>query len=84
MLTESAALFARGTYGIINELYVVPDRRSSGIAQLLIDAAAEMGKQKGWSQLEVGAPRQPMWNRTLAFYLRSGFMEIGPRLALPL
>lgn len=86
MLSESAALFARGTYGIITELYVVPDQRSSGVAIALIDAAVTLGTIKGWSQLEVGAPRQPMWSRSpnSALYLKLGFSEIGPRLKLPL
>lgn len=86
MLSESAALFARGTYGIITELYVVPDQRSSGVAMALIDAAVTLGATKGWGQLEVGAPRQPMWNRSpnSALYLKLGFSEIGPRLKLPL
>ncbi|WOH52229.1 MULTISPECIES: GNAT family N-acetyltransferase [Bradyrhizobium] len=86
MLSESAALFARGTYGIITELYVVPDQRSSGIAMRLIEAAVSLGTVKGWGQLELGAPRQPTWsrNRSLAFYLKAGFAEIGPRLKLPL
>ncbi|MHB0772989.1 GNAT family N-acetyltransferase [Bradyrhizobium sp. 1.29L] len=86
MLSESAALFARGTYGIITELYVVPDQRSSGVAMVLIDAAVTLGTTKGWGQLEVGAPRQPMWSRSpnSALYLKLGFAEIGPRLKLPL
>nr|WP_035727947.1 GNAT family N-acetyltransferase [Bradyrhizobium murdochi] len=86
MVSESAALFARGTYGIITELYVVPDQRSSGVAMHLIEAAVGLGTVKGWGQLEVGAPRQPMWSRSpnSALYLKAGFAEIGPRLKLPL
>jgi GNAT superfamily N-acetyltransferase len=84
MVTEALALFASGTYGIITELYVVPDRRSSGVAKLLVGAASDLGRRQGWKQLEVGAPRQPTWSRSLAFYLNSGFMEIGPRLSLSL
>ncbi|NOJ41500.1 GNAT family N-acetyltransferase [Bradyrhizobium australiense] len=86
MVSESAALFARGTYGIITELYVVPDQRSSGVAMHLIEAAVGLGTEKGWGQLEVGAPRQPMWSRSpnSALYLKAGFAEIGPRLRLPL
>ncbi|WP_354259833.1 GNAT family N-acetyltransferase [Bradyrhizobium sp. F1.13.3] len=86
MLSESAALFASGTYGIITELYVVPDQRSSGVAMRLIEAAVELGTTKGWGQLEVGAPNQPVWSRNpnSALYLKAGFAEIGPRLKLPL
>ncbi|MCP1835608.1 GNAT superfamily N-acetyltransferase [Bradyrhizobium sp. USDA 4532] len=86
MLSESAALFARGTYGIITELYVVSDQRSSGVAMRLIEAAVDLGTAKGWGQLEVGVPNQPMWSRSpnSALYLKAGFAEIGPRLKLPL
>ncbi|MGY4430684.1 GNAT superfamily N-acetyltransferase [Bradyrhizobium sp. F1.13.1] len=86
MLSESAAIFAGGAYGIITELYVVPERRSSGVAMRLIEAAVGLGTLKGWGQLEVGAPRQPIWSRSpsSALYLKAGFAEIGPRLKLPL
>lgn len=86
MLSEGAALLACGIYGIVTELYVVPDQRSSGVAMRLIDAAVDLGKEKGWRHLEVGVPRQPMWSRSphSALYLKAGFAEIGPRLRLPL
>ncbi|WP_136623636.1 MULTISPECIES: GNAT family N-acetyltransferase [Bradyrhizobium] len=86
MLSETAALFARGTFATITELYVVPDQRSSGVAMRLIGAAVGLGTEKGWSQLELAAPRQPMWSRNpgLALYFKAGFAEIGPRLKLPL
>lgn len=52
----------------------------------LIGAAVELGMVKGWTQLELAAPRQPMWSRNpgLALYVKAGFAEIGPRLQLPL
>lgn len=86
MMSESAAFFARGSYATITELYVVPDQRSSGVAMRLIEAAVELGMVKGWTQLELAAPRQPMWSRNpgLALYVKAGFAEIGPRLQLPL
>ncbi|MDI3567389.1 GNAT family N-acetyltransferase [Bradyrhizobium sp. Arg816] len=79
MRTESASLFARGTYGIITELYVVPDQRSSGVAMGLIEAAVAVGTAKGWGQLEIGAPKQPVWSRSpnSALYLKAGFAEMG-------
>jgi len=86
MMSESASFFARGTYGIITELYVVPDQRSSGVAMGLIEAAVALGTAKGWRLLEVGAPKQPVWSRSpnSALYLKAGFAEMGPRLKLPL
>lgn len=86
MLSESAALFARGRYATITELYVVPDQRSSGVAMRLIEAAVGLGRVKSWGQLELAAPKQQMWSRnsSLALYFKAGFAEIGPRLKLPL
>ena len=34
--------------------------------------------------IEVGAPDLPRWQRTVDFYKRYGFTEIGPRLAFDL
>ncbi|WP_202882966.1 GNAT family N-acetyltransferase [Microvirga tunisiensis] len=84
MVSESHAIYAGGAFGVITELYVSPSHRSSGVAQRLINAGATLGRERGWRQLEVGAPRQPAWARSLQFYLRNGFSEVGPRLKLTL
>ncbi|WP_193369415.1 GNAT family N-acetyltransferase [Pelagibius marinus] len=83
-LNECAAIYARGRFGEITELYVTPEYRSQGIALRLIEAAKKVGEARGWSRLEVGAPDQPAWERTLSFYLKEGFAEIGPRLKMAL
>lgn len=80
MLAESAAIYAGGTFGVITELYVVPEQRSAGVARRLVAAALEFGRGRSWGRLEVGAPRQPAWARSFQFYLREGFTEVGPRL----
>ncbi len=82
MLSPCAAIYAGGAFGEISELYVTPSHRSSGIAHTLIAAACAEGRRRGWRRLEVGAPAQPAWARSLAFYRREGFAEIGPRLRL--
>ena len=83
-LNECAAIYAGGYFGEITELYVVPEYRSSKVGAALIDAAAEFGKKRGWANIEVGAPDVPRWEKTLAFYTRYGFKEVGPRLDLTL
>ncbi|SOZ37728.1 GNAT family N-acetyltransferase [Cupriavidus neocaledonicus] len=80
ILNECSAIYAGGRFGLITELYVRPDMRSRGIAPRLIAAALQQGRERGWTRLEVGAPAQPKWERTLAFYLGNGFEEVGPRL----
>lgn len=79
-LNECAAIYAGGRFGEISELYVHPELRSQGIARQLVDHAQVEALARGWKRLEVGAPQQPDWHRTLAFYLRNGFEEVGPRL----
>ncbi|MGR3623597.1 GNAT family N-acetyltransferase [Pseudophaeobacter sp.] len=80
MLNQCAAIYADGVFGEITELYVLPEYRSRGVAARLITAAEALGHTRGWRRLEVGAPSQPAWQRTLDFYQRSGFLETGPRL----
>lgn len=80
MLNECAAIYAGGKFGEISELYVLPAYRSKGVATKLIEAAVVEGRTRGWKRLEVGAPSQPAWMRTLQFYLQNGFDEVGPRL----
>ena len=44
-LTETFALYAGGRYGVIDELYVVPECRSRGVGRGLLDAALSFGVQ---------------------------------------
>ena len=48
----------------------------------MLAAAAALARERGWPRLEVGAPDVPKWQRSLDFYLRCGFEEVGPRLRL--
>lgn len=77
-VAESSSLSAGGRYGVINELYVVPDYRSEGVGKMLMDFAKEIGQQQGWARIEVTTPGDE-FDKTLRFYEREGFMKIGPR-----
>ncbi|MDH3691649.1 MAG: GNAT family N-acetyltransferase [Gammaproteobacteria bacterium] len=83
-LNECAAIYSCGSFGEISELYVDSSQRSSGVGAKLIDAAKQFGVSKGWPQIEVGAPPQPKWKRTVDFYFSQGFVYSGPRLYLKL
>ena len=83
-LTTCVSIYAGGRFGEIAELCVDPDARSAGIGEALIAAASAYGRERGWSRLEVGAPPAARWARTIEFYERNGFTEIGPRLGLSL
>ena len=80
LLNEGASIYAGGIFGTITELYIAPAYRSQGIAPRLIEAAVGLARQRGWGRLEVGAPDVPRWQRSLDFYLKEGFVEVGPRL----
>ena len=77
-LAETISLYAGGRIGVLNELYVVPEYRSAGVGKILLDAAKELGEERGWVRIEVTTPGDE-YDRTLRFYEREGFMKIGPR-----
>jgi GNAT superfamily N-acetyltransferase len=77
---ESFAIYAGGNYGVIDEMYVVPGQRSRGTGKLLIDAVKEHGRRKGWLRIEVTAPPEDKWNRTVKFYEDQQFVFTGPKL----
>lgn len=83
-LNEGTAIYAEGRFGTIAELYIAPVYRSQGVGALLLDRALAFAKARGWARLEVGAPDQPRWSRTVDFYRRHGFVEVGPRLKRPI
>lgn len=79
-LTETATVYARGTIGVIQELYVAPAMRSRGVGHRLLAAAQAEGRTWGWRGIQVGAPDPTRFGRSVAFYEREGFRVIGPRL----
>jgi GNAT superfamily N-acetyltransferase len=81
-LNECAAVYAWGLFGEISELYVEPAHRSAGLGGLFIDRAKAFAAERSWTMLEVGAADAPRWQKSIDFYIRCGFEEIGPRLYL--
>jgi GNAT superfamily N-acetyltransferase len=80
------AVFARGAFGEINEVYVEPDVRATGLARGLIDTVRAYGKTQGWSRIQLSAPQAgtPGAPRAYAFYARLGFADVGPTLMVSL
>lgn len=78
-VSESIALYAGGYIGVLNELYVLPEFRSAGVGKMLLDFAKEVGESRGWKRLEVTTPGAE-FERTVRFYGREGFHQIGPRM----
>src|SRR5262245_57686970 len=81
-VTEAFAVYANGHYGIINEMFVVPEHRSAGIGSALIEAVKAAGRERGWRRIDVTAPESPRWARARGFYEREGFVFTGPKLKL--
>ncbi|WP_173934186.1 GNAT family N-acetyltransferase [Chelativorans sp. Marseille-P2723] len=52
-------------YGLMEHIYVHHRHRGKGIARALIDLVAEQAEERGWSQLVLSAPRQPVEGRRL-------------------
>jgi GNAT superfamily N-acetyltransferase len=78
---ETAALHAGGRYAVVDEFYVIPEVRSSGIGKRLLDALYGHAKDRGWRRLELTTTHQSEFlERTLKFYDGQGFQKIGPRL----
>lgn len=66
--------FADGI-GEIKRMYVVPDRRGSGVAQLLLDALEDEARRLGYTTLRLDTgDRQPGARK---LYERAGFGEIA-------
>jgi GNAT superfamily N-acetyltransferase len=79
-ITETRSIYADGVFGVIQEFYVKPKFRSQHIGKKLLDHAITYGQAHGWRRLEVGTPDKTYWERSVHFYLKNGFLEIGPRL----
>jgi GNAT superfamily N-acetyltransferase len=74
------AVYAGGDIGVINEMYVNPDYRCKGVGKMLVDKAKELAKKKKWQRLDVTAPTEHKWVRTVKFYEQQGFVFTGPKL----
>ncbi|WP_226648597.1 GNAT family N-acetyltransferase [Microbulbifer variabilis] len=83
-VSRSAAIYAGGFYGVIEEFYVEPEYRSQSIGKRLLDRVIQFSGEQGWSRLEVSTPEKEKWKRTEDFYRREGFSgnSNGERLKL--
>ncbi len=81
-IAQATAIYNGGDFGVITELYVKKNYRSTGIGKLLINEAIAFAKSKHWKKVEVGAPSKTDWPRTIEFYKKNGFEEKGPKLII--
>ncbi|WP_029911499.1 GNAT family N-acetyltransferase [Pelobacter seleniigenes] len=78
-LCESHALYAEGTFGIIQECYIQPEFRSQQVGSMLLKKVAEHAQSLGWKRLELCTPPLPEFARTVNFYAENGFEATGGR-----
>ena len=76
-LCESHSLYAEGTFGIIQEFYVLPEYRSKSIGKELLESIIGYAKSKLWVRLELCTPPIPEFDRTVSFYKENGFEITG-------
>ena len=74
---ESCSLYALGSFGIVQEFYVKPEFRSTGIGKDMLDAISNFAKTKKWQRLELCTPPTPEFNNTVEFYKTNGFEVTG-------
>ena len=81
LVSEVTAARASGSYGILQELWIDPARRSSRLGERLIDAVAEQARSRGWPMLEVTLPPNghPAGDRVARFYEKCGYAPSGTR-----
>ena len=81
-IAQATAIYNGGDFGVITELYVKDEYRSTGIGKLLINEALGFAKSRSWKKVEVGAPNKTEWPRTIEFYKKNGFEEKGTKLRI--
>ena len=72
------ALRTRGRYAIIQEMFVEPDFRNTGVGRDVLSFALEHATANGCQTVELGTPYDG--ERQIQFYRRAGFTEVGARL----
>jgi GNAT superfamily N-acetyltransferase len=77
--TETYALYAGGKIGLIQEFYISPECRATGVGTMLIEQVKKYGKQHDWSCIELCTPPLPEFERTLNFYQQNGLIPVGGR-----
>lgn len=72
------SLRTAGRYAVLQEMFVEPWARSSGVGRALLQFTLEHSAQRGCRIVELGTPR--VGERAIAFYERNGFEAVGARL----
>lgn len=76
------AIHVPGRYGLIQDLWVAPDRRGDALGRRLLLALFDLATEHEIVRIEVGLPSERFAGlaATEAFYLANGFSHLGPRM----
>jgi GNAT superfamily N-acetyltransferase len=84
VLTASwqTAIHVPGRYALIQDVWVHPSWRGLTVGGELLAAIFALAREQGVARVEVGLPRESFagLRATESFYLRNGFMQLGPRM----
>ena len=72
------AIRTAGRYVTLQEMYVEPEARSSGVGRAVIDFALQHAVASGCQVAELGTPQAG--DRQITFYESAGFANIGARM----
>ncbi len=72
------AIRTAGRYCILQEMYVEPESRGSGVGGAVIEFALQHAVDSGCQVVELGTPRDG--RRQIEFYERARFENIGARM----
>ena len=72
------AVRTAGRYCIVQEMFVEPSSRSTGVGRAVLDFARQHAVDNGCQVVELGTPRDGQ--RQIEFYERAGFAHVGARM----
>jgi len=78
-ISETYALYAGGKIGVIQEFYVSPEFRSTGVGSMLVQQVRKYGNKHNWACIELCTPPLPEFERTISFYQKNGLNPVGGR-----
>ncbi|HEY9556554.1 MAG TPA: GNAT family N-acetyltransferase [Acidimicrobiales bacterium] len=76
LVTLRTNVWYEGRVALLDELYVVPDRRSQGIGSSIIDLLLTTARDRGVDAIEINVDESDVYAQR--FYCRHGFTMIDP------
>lgn len=73
----SFSLYAKGEFLTVTELFVQKEYRKQGVGKKLLDSIIDTIKNRSITRIELTTPPLPEFQKTLEFYLNSGFEITG-------